>query len=74
MKEHLEKKDYYVITVSETATELITNKILPGSSKEQVLLFQEMILKLQYTKEEITDKYAKKISKEKKLLLLMIED
>lgn len=70
LKEHLEKNDYYVITVSETATELITNKILPGTSQEQVLFFQEMILKLQYTKEEIADNYAKKISKEKKVVII----
>jgi len=71
LNDYLTEKGYYVITVSETATELIRSKILPNpSDKEHTLMFQDILLHQQYTKELISEVYAKKISKNQKVVIL----
>lgn len=71
LNDYLTEKGYYVITVSETATELIRSKILPNpSDKEHTLMFQDILLHQQYTKELISEVYAKKMAKNQKVVIL----
>lgn len=71
LNDYLTEKGYYVITVSETATELIRSKILPNpSDKEHTLMFQDILLHQQYTKELISEVYAKKMAKNQKEVIL----
>ena len=44
-------KDYYIVTIPETATELINSGILPDNNKEHTLKFQEIVLFSQMLKE-----------------------
>lgn len=57
IKEYLEKENYFVITVPETATELILNGINPWSVPTYD--FQELVLLKQCSKENISESYAK---------------
>ncbi len=61
---------YYVISITETATDLIKSKILPGHGRKQILLFQDLILKHQYAKENIAEKYARDFDNEKPIVIL----
>lgn len=61
---------YYVISITETATDLIKSKILPGNGRKQILLFQDLILKHQYAKENIAEKYARDFDNEKPIVIL----
>lgn len=71
LNDYLTEKGYYVITVSETATELIRSKILPNpSDKEHTLMFQDILLHQQYTKELISEVYAKKMARNQKVVIL----
>lgn len=66
----LRKKGYYVISINETATELINSKILPSSDKDHILMFQSMVLQHQYTKESIAEEYAKEMAKNNEVIIL----
>lgn len=57
IKEYLEKENYFVITIPETATELILNGINPWSVPTYD--FQELVLLKQCSKENISESYAK---------------
>lgn len=71
LDKYLTEQGYYVITVPETATELIKRKIFPNSSnREDILMFQDFVLQQQYIKECIAETYAKKISETKKVIIL----
>jgi len=61
----LKDEGYYVITVPETATNCITMGIMPNQDKEHTLRFQDYILRLQTTKEQIAEEYADNLKKKK---------
>ena len=58
LRKELTKSGYYVIVVSETASEYIRNNVLPKSDREHTLMFQDLILCTQYVKERSTEIYA----------------
>lgn len=67
----LEEVGYKVITVPETAREIIQNITIPRPDDyEFSLIFQEAILKLQLTKEMIAESFAKICSLEKDVVIL----
>lgn len=68
--DYLKENDFYVITVGETATELIKNKIIPSDNKNHIMLFQDLVLKNQYIKENIAETYAKNIDNKKPTIIL----
>jgi len=68
--DNLRNKGYYVITIGETATELIKNNFLPSSNKEHILMFQDIVLKTQYIKESVAEIYAEEIAKKQKVIIL----
>lgn len=68
--DYLIDKGYYVITIPETATELIKSRILPSSNREHTLMFQNIVLQQQYIKERVAEEYAKAISKNSKVIIL----
>lgn len=71
LEKHLLELGYYVITVPETATELIKRKMPPiFETKEQVLMFQSLVLQHQYIKECGAQAYANEISKKQKVVIL----
>ena len=70
IEKYLKEKDYYVITLNETATELIKSNIIPCYDKTLTLIFQDIIMKYQYIKERCAYNYAKSIAKNKKVIIL----
>lgn len=71
LEKDLVSKGYYVITVAETATELIKSKILPKpADREHTLMFQDIVLQQQYTKEKVAEIFAKKMAKDNKVVIL----
>ena len=67
---YLTDNGYYVISIAETATDLIKSKILPGNERNQILLFQDLILKQQYAKENIAESYARNCVSAKPIVIL----
>ena len=71
LEKDLVSKGYYVITVTETATELINSKILPKpSDREHTIMFQDIVLQQQYTKEKVAEIFAKKMAENNKVVIL----
>lgn len=69
IKNHLEEQNIKYITIPETATELILNKMLPNSN--YTYEFQTMVLKRQYAKEKEAINYAQKMyEQEEKVVIL----
>lgn len=58
IKKELEKDNYYVISVTETARECILNGIVPYNDREHTLRFQDYMLQYQSLKENIANDYA----------------
>ena len=59
IEKYLKEKKYYVITLGETATEVMNYDIRPSSDKDTTLIFQDIILKQQFIKEQSAYAYAK---------------
>lgn len=70
LERYLVEKGYYVITLPETARELIESKILPAFDGENILTFQDIILKMQCTKEDSAVRYANKVLNGKDVIIL----
>ena len=67
---YLSEKGYYVITLAETATQLIKSNMLPCMDEKHVLVFQDIILKMQLMKEEMAVRYAKEILPDEDVVIL----
>lgn len=63
------EKGYKVLIVSETATELIKGGISPLGGKDNMFMFQDYLLKLQFKKEEIYEQAAMEMDANKILIL-----
>ena len=63
------EKGYKVLIVSETATELIRGGISPLGSPENMFIFQDYLLNLQFKKEEVYEKAAKEMDADKIIIL-----
>jgi len=61
VKKKLLNDGYFVVTVPETASELIKNGILPHSDRIHTLKFQDLILKMQIRKEGIAHLYCESL-------------
>ena len=70
LREELPKKGYYVIVVSETASEYIRGNMLPKSDIEHVLMFQDIMLHTQLVKENSVEKYANLIKENQEVIIL----
>lgn len=70
IENYLREKGYYVITLPETATQLIGSSMLPCMDREQILIFQDIVLKMQKLKEQEALRYAENILEEKKVIIL----
>jgi len=57
----LKKNNYYVITLPETATSLMSNNMFPKGNINHNFNFQENILQSQLTKEQVAMNYAQSI-------------
>ena len=57
------EKGYKVLIVSETATELIRGGISPLGGKENMFIFQDYLLNLQFKKEEVYEELTEEASK-----------
>lgn len=64
VKELIEKDEYYVVVVPETAAELISKGIKPNKNKNHTLRFQELVLETQTRKEIIAEEYCELIRNE----------
>lgn len=71
MEKHLVEKGYYVITLSEVATQLIKSNMPPKMDKEHILFFQDIVLKTQIMKEATAQSYAEDILTDKKVIILL---
>lgn len=58
IKKELEKDNYYIISIPETARENILNGIIPYNDREHTLKFQDYMLQYQSLKEDIAYDYA----------------
>lgn len=63
------EKGYKVIIVSETATELIRGGVTPFGGQENMFIFQDYLLSLQFKKEEVYEKAAMEMDAEKIIIL-----
>lgn len=63
------EKGYTVLIVSETATELIRGGISPLGGKENMFMFQDYLINLQFKKEEVYHKAAMEMDAEKIIML-----
>ena len=63
------EKGYKVLIVSETATELIRGGISPLGGKENMFIFQDYLLNLQFKKEEVYEKAAAEMDADKIIIL-----
>lgn len=70
IKEKLTQAGYYVIAVSETASELIRSNILPNEDYNHTLKFQETVLSLQMVKERNAESYANYADINKTVIIL----
>ena len=66
----LEKEGFYVIVVPETASQYISNNILPNDDREHTLMFQDIILHTQLVKEEAAETYAEFIKDKNNIIIL----
>lgn len=57
LKEELEKRNYKVFIVSETAAELLPRKTKSDNTYSDIMDFQNLILKYQYAKENLIEEY-----------------
>lgn len=71
IQEYLESKNIPVITVPESATELILNGIVPNLVS--VYNFQKLVIKKQVSKEEIAETYAKLFAKDKPMCVIIYD-
>ncbi len=71
IKEYLQSKNILVITVPESATELILNGINPWSVP--VYNFQDLVLEKQYSKETIAESYAKIFAKDEETCVIIYD-
>lgn len=71
IKEYLNSKNIPVITIPETATELILNGINPKNVP--VYDFQKLVLKKQYSKETIADIYARLYGYDKDTVIIIYD-
>lgn len=69
IKEHFEKNGYHVLTVPETATELITSGIAPWTM-ESYPEFQSLLMDLQMDKEKAFERFVPADRQKKTLILL----
>ena len=70
LKEKLSEAGYYVITVQETASELIRANMLPKEDYNHTLKFQETVLRLQSLKEDNAESYANYAKIDKPVIIL----
>lgn len=70
LREELPKKGYYVIVVSETASEYIRGNMPPKTDREHVLMFQDIMLRTQLVKENSAEKYADLIKEKQEVVIL----
>lgn len=70
IEKHLTEKGYYVITIPETATQLIKSKMYPCMDEENVLMFQDIVLKFQLMKEQQAERYAREKLFNKEVIIL----
>ena len=70
IEDYLVKKGYYVITLNETATQLIKGNMPPCMDKERVLKFQDIVLKTQLQREEAALRYAEELVPNEKVIIL----
>lgn len=70
IEDYLVKKGYYVITLNETATQLIKGNMPPCMDKEIVLKFQDIVLKTQLQREEAALRYAEELVPNEKVIIL----
>lgn len=70
LPKRLEEMGYYVIVVPETASEFIRSKMKPRRTRKDNLLFQELLLNTQLTKEKTAEKYAESIKSEQDVVIL----
>lgn len=70
IEDYLVKKGYYVITLSETATQLIKSNMPPCMDKERVLKFQDIVLKTQLEREAAALRYAEELLPNEKVIIL----
>ena len=69
VKEHFEKNGYHVLTVPETATELITSGIAPWTM-ESYPEFQSLLMDLQMDKEKAFERFVPADRQKETLILL----
>lgn len=72
IKEYLAKRNIPVLTVPETATELILNGIIP-SSEITTFDFQKLVLKKQMSKEEITEEFIENSNKKDDICVIIFD-
>ena len=70
IEKYLVEKGYYVITIPETATQLIKSKMFPCMDREHAMMFQDIVLKLQLMKEQQAERYAREKLGDKKVVIL----
>ena len=70
IQDYLVEKGYYVITLDETATQLIRSNMPPLMDRERVLIFQDIVLKTQLGKEISAIRYADELLKDEKVIIL----
>ena len=70
LQKDLTEKGYYVITIDETATQFIKRKMPPREDREETILFQDMILKMQILKERQATIYAETFLKDENVVIL----
>ena len=81
VKGKLEKDGYYVITIPETARNLITSKLLPNDQdREHTMRFQNYVIRMQTVKEKIAEEYAEGLKnkqfdfiKDKKAIIILYD-
>ena len=68
IQDHFTKLGYTVLFIPETATELITGGVAPWTCNTN-LDFQEFLAQLQITKEDVYERAAKNMGKDKVLIV-----
>lgn len=65
IKKRLKEEGYNVVTIDETATQLINGRIYPKPSDyDYTINFQDLVLKLQYSKEKYIEDFLSKENKD----------
>lgn len=70
IEKYLAEKGYYVITIPETATQLIKSRMFPCMDKEHALMFQDIVFKFQLLKEQQAERYAREKLSDKNVIIL----